>query len=164
MKIISGNLLDFPNGINIICHQANIRNTFGAGIAKQIKIRYPSAYIADVNASNNNQAILGGYSYCKISTNKYIFNLYGQDLHTESIAGSATSYDAIYSALNNMKKKVFELYSNSIYGETEGFIPHIGFPYYMGCNLGGGNWELYKKIIEVCIGNSFQYNFVKYDP
>lgn len=52
IKIIKGNLLDeFANNkLDYIFHNANIRNTFGAGIAKQIKERFPAAYEADCNS------------------------------------------------------------------------------------------------------------------
>ena len=59
---IQGNLLDFPThcktdpdkyiGISAIAHSCNTRNIMGAGIAKQIKNRYPQAYEADTKAFN----------------------------------------------------------------------------------------------------------------
>lgn len=158
MRIVSGNLLDFPERINVICHQANINNKFGAGLAKQIKERYPVAYKVDSEAYKKGLAVLGSYTYAKLRDNKYIFNCYAQDLYEKSLANIPTSYDAIYSSLMCVKGKLYEIHHNN-----EEFIPHIGFPYKMGCGLGGGNWEIYKKIIDECIGNSFTYDFIKFD-
>lgn len=159
MKIVYGNLLDFPDNINVICHQANINNTFGAGIANQIRKRYPEAFSADTKAHKNQTAQFGNVSYCKLKNNKFIFNCYGQSLYNKSIAGVPTSYDAVYASLNKTKTIL-----NKIHEITNGkFIPHIGFPYMMGCGLGGGNWEIYKCIIEETIGNTFPYTYVKYD-
>ena len=51
INMIDGNLLDFPNRINTIAHSCNTLNMMGAGIAKQIKDRYPLAWKADCIAN-----------------------------------------------------------------------------------------------------------------
>ena len=85
IKIIDGNLLDFPNDINAIAHSCNTRNIMSAGIAKQIKDRYPEAYEADTKAydteyDKDGQYVhwLGKFSKAEINDRKYIYNMYTQ--------------------------------------------------------------------------------------
>jgi O-acetyl-ADP-ribose deacetylase (regulator of RNase III) len=72
VQITKGNLLDFPThclsfasneyiGINAIAHSCNCQNVMGAGIAKQIKDRYPQAYEADTKFYNNEYNDGGGW-------------------------------------------------------------------------------------------------------
>ena len=85
IEVIDGNLLDFPNDINVIAHSCNTRNIMGAGIAKQIKDRYPEAYEADTKAYNfeydeNGQYVhwLGKFSKAQINDGRHIYNMYTQ--------------------------------------------------------------------------------------
>ena len=101
IKTITGNLLDFPPydpddpdhyiGIDAIAHSCNLRNMMGAGIAKQIKNRYPQAYEADTKAfdteyDKNGQYVnwLGKVSKAEINSKflpndkGYIYNMYTQ--------------------------------------------------------------------------------------
>jgi hypothetical protein len=32
-------------------------------------------------------------------------------------------------------------------------VPNIGFPYLMGCGLGGGDWRIVERLIEVAFHN-----------
>lgn len=88
MKTIEGNLLDFPNGINMIFHQANTENVMGAGIAQQIRKRYPQAYKADKDFFiPKGRERLGNHSVALVSRNsedyKLVVNLYGQSIISE---------------------------------------------------------------------------------
>ena len=62
VQIIDGNLLDFPNDIKFIAHSCNTRNIMGAGIAKQIKDRYPMAYESDCYAMAEDEVEISTYS------------------------------------------------------------------------------------------------------
>ena len=63
IQIIDGNLLDFPNDIGFIAHSCNTSNIMGAGIARQVKDRYPLAYEADCHARYEGDNLLGDYSF-----------------------------------------------------------------------------------------------------
>ena len=58
------------NEIQIIIHGCNCFRSFGAGIAKSIKERYPEAYEADLNTGHGDKNKLGHYSYAKLSDDK----------------------------------------------------------------------------------------------
>ncbi len=137
---ITADLLDFPEDITIIVHQANTLNVFGAGIAAQIKRRYPEAYAADTKAAKENKNKLGSFSVGKVRNdlNKYVVNLYGQDHITRGIRN--TNYEALFSAL----EAVYRSSSMWIVGYYR-----IGIPYGMGCGLAGGDWPIVEAMIRV---------------
>lgn len=81
IQIIAGDLLDaLQRGeVNVIGHCANMQNTFGSGIAKSIRERFPEAYEADTKWFNSPVERRKSYSICgsgKLSG--IIYNLYGQ--------------------------------------------------------------------------------------
>ena len=87
---IVGDILDFPNDIDIVVHGCNTLNIFGSGIAKQIKDRYPEVYEADTSAHKLKHNKLGYFSGSKLDKlpDKYIINLYLVGLFNFSLGAS----------------------------------------------------------------------------
>lgn len=138
---VSGNLLDFPNGINAIAHSCNTHNVMGAGIANQIKYRYPNAYSADCHAMMDGDNVLGDFSFSvtDATQTKGIYNMYTQD----KIGGErAVNYEAFYVALNKVAGHI------EWQSKHEGEEKVLGLPYGISCGLAGGNWEIVKAMIE----------------
>lgn len=130
----------------IIAHQTNCLGVMGAGIAFQIRKKWPEvnkAYVALCKSVPSPEELLGAMQPCPTldteSKIKYVANLFGQN--GVSTSERATSYDGIYDALCNLK--AFALQSG---------IKSIGFPYKMSCGLGGGDWT----IIETMINRVFE--------
>ena len=138
---ISGNLLNFPNGINAIAHSCNTQNVMGGGIAYQIKTRYPNAYSADCHAMMEGDNVLGDYSFAvtDATQNKGIYNMYTQD---KIGSKRVVNYEAFYVALN----KVADHIEWQIKHEDE--EKTLGLPYGISCGLAGGNWGIIKAMIE----------------
>ena len=176
IKIIEGNLLDFPNNINSIAHSCNTRNIMGAGIAKQIKDRYPEAYEADTKAFNteydkDGQYVhwLGKFSKAEITNNHpfypfddtgYIYNMYTQ----ASIGkGREVHYEKFWQALKRVEQDLLERKINKHeYDPTP--PPILGFPYGISCGLAGGNWGIIKAMIEdVFLDSPIETYIVKYN-
>jgi O-acetyl-ADP-ribose deacetylase (regulator of RNase III) len=150
---IEGDLLEFPEGIDIICHVSNCKNAMGSGIAKQIREQYPEAYAADTQAAKNNQNILGYFSGCKITsrefdTPKYIINLYGQE--NVGIDKRQLDYEGFYSALERLKQALDE----------KGTQFTLGFPERIGSDRAGGDWNVVKAMILSVFGNQENYKIV----
>lgn len=144
---VTGNLLTNPN-VEVIGHQANCQNTFGAGIARSIKEMYPEAYRVDTMCAAKEMNVLGSFSAAHINhpTTKLrmIFNLYGQNLgtdHSKKLVRK-TNYEALYSALEKMANLLSET-------DPASRALVVGFPWGMGCGLGGGNWNIVERMIEV---------------
>lgn len=149
--LVPGDLLElFDTGhINVICHCCNINNAFGAGIARQIKKRYPDAYKMDCVAAQSKQNQLGNISYAHIKGG-FIFNIYTQNLYPRDVKRK-TNYEALYTGLEKVAD-FFRLSSQ--------FKPRIGFPHGMGCGLGGGNWQIVDAMIRV-VFKGFDFFIVK---
>ena len=140
MKYISKNIIDaaIDGDIESIIHQANCQSVMGAGLAKQIKYRCPSAYDDYINDKVKK---LGGYSY-GVQKKCKIINIYGQYNYgrTERYTNYAALMISIFRIIKDLNLK------------------QIGVPKGMGCNLGGGNWLTIQDIlsdIEVMTGVEF---------
>lgn len=131
-----GDLLNSP--CNIIMHQCNTMKTMGAGIAKQIKQRYPEAYRADVRfmMGLSPQSKLGHFSWAQAEDGRFIVNLYGQLRYGRE--RRHTDYPALQSALQQAFAWVRNNFTN----------PIVGLPKGMGCNNAGGDWQIVYDIIE----------------
>jgi len=156
VEIIEGNLLDFPSKINFIAHSCNTHNAMGAGIAYQIKYRYPNAYSADCHAMMNNDNQLGWYSFAvtDATQNKGIYNMYTQD----KIGGNrAVNYEAFYVAL----KKVADHIEWQMKHEEE--EKTLGLPWGISCGLAGGNWGIISSMInDILVDRKFKTYIVRY--
>lgn len=148
---VNGNLLTYPN-LTVIGHQTNCLGVMGAGIAKQIKLRYPNVFKEyKMLCDNHDKDLLGECLICQTSVNTFVANLFGEYSFTESIAPFPekrhTDYDALRTALVNMKN-----WCISFINENEVDVPlNIGIPYKIGCGLAGGDWDnvVYPMIVSV---------------
>ena len=120
-----------------IIHSANCFHTFGAGIARQIKEKFPEAYKADCRYSRyGDKGKLGTFTYTEadLYPGKFIYNLYGQFTVGN---GRQTLYDAMVEGLEKIK----------IHAISKG-LTKLGMPKWMGCRLGGGSWRVVWAIIQ----------------
>ena len=174
VRTIEGNLLDFPThdphnpddyiGIDAIAHSCNTRNTMGAGIAKQIKGRYPQAYEADTKAYNteydkDGQFVhwLGKFSKAEINSKflpndkGYIYNMYNQ----ANMGGDRRQvlYEDFWQALKRVEQDLYAM--NVGKHEYDGSSPPVlGLTYGISCGLAGGNWGIIKAMIEDIFSDS----------
>ena len=141
MKVKKGDLLDcFDDGIEAFGHGCNCLKSFGKGIARSIKERYPAAYQADLNFPLNSKERLGGFSIAEMEKG-IIFNIYSQ----YSFQGAARNlnYEAIYTGLCLVRH------------EMEGRnLTKIALPYLIGCGLAKGDWRIVEKMIECAFQDS----------
>lgn len=122
----------------IICHQVNCRGVMGAGLAKQIRNKFPKAYEEYMIQYGRNNLWLGNVVFATISSTPFLVvaNLCGQDGYGRQ--GIFTNYKAVKQCLTTVVefKKLLDLT----------FSP-IWIPFKMGCTRGGGNWEKVLQII-----------------
>lgn len=122
----TGNLIDLAEAgdFHIIVHGCNCFNTFGSGLAKEIKTRYPKAYAADCSTAKGNANKLGRFSVM-IGRQFNIVNAYTQfDFgHDGKDRFEYYHFDSILAALNHK-------YPGANYG-----FPKIG------AGLAGGDWS-----------------------
>lgn len=128
-----GNVLD-ENGI--ICQQVNCMGVMGAGLAKQVRSRYPEVYKAyrsfceEYGAEGvwNMTTLL----ICPTHDGKKIANIFAQfDYGTKC---RKTDYERLRKAFRQINRE----YKGS----------DVAVPYGIGCGLAGGDWAVVSKIIE----------------
>jgi O-acetyl-ADP-ribose deacetylase (regulator of RNase III) len=156
IELIDGNLLDFPNDIDFIAHSCNTQNVMGAGIARQIKDRYPMAYEADCNAMYEDEVGLGSYSFAwtDATQTKGIYNMYTQD----RIGGArAVDYEGFYLTLQNVANHIEWQMKHEDEEKT------LGLPWGISCGLAGGNWSvIFSMINDILVDKSFKTYIVRY--
>ncbi|MBO8171583.1 MAG: macro domain-containing protein [Bacillaceae bacterium] len=134
---VKGDLLE--SDCDVIAHQCNCFKTMGAGIARQIKKRYPEAYKADTELPLSAEERLGKISVAHHpGENRYIVNLYGQ--YNYSGPGPLTDYPKLESSLQEM----FRYFQNQPDFDRLKF----GVPYMIGCGLAGGDWNIVSEMLE----------------
>lgn len=165
---ITGDL--FSTEYDVIAHQVNCTGTMGSGVAKQVRERYPEAYkvyhqqcLGGYNNIIMDSALLGRTTIVKC-TDKYIANMFAQysyrgfDLskcnyskrtqyvgsedirpnyvQTRFSESRYTNYEAFYSCLVDLKE-----------GMKKCYLTSVAFPYNIGCDRGGANWNIILTMI-----------------
>lgn len=155
MKIVNGNLvtLALDGKFDVIIHGCNCFNTMGAGIAKEIKSKFPEAYQIDCKTIKGDMSKLGNITYADIKRpNKYKINIkisekkeinVGEGYNQLSIVNGYTQFSYYgkkclvdYDAVRKVFKKVKKLFADK----------RIGYPK-IGAGLAGGDWSIIEKII-----------------
>lgn len=132
IKYIDGDLIKEAELFDVIAHCCNCFCTFGAGIAPQIKAKFPEAYEVDCTTERGDEDKLGTITFTE-NTQPIVVNLYGQYDYTGRRHGEMDlDYDALRSALRAMKEE----FSGLLFG-----LPKIG------SGLAGGSWEIIEAII-----------------
>ena len=144
MKTIEGNLLDQSPGV--LCHQVNLRGIMGAGIALQIRQKWPAVHDDYVRYCRKGAAV-GDVLFSPVRPDLFVANLFGQ--MDEPVNGSVTNYIAY----GGMLEKVH------VFAWSRG-LP-IYLPHGIGCGIAGGTWAL----MEFTLGNHVpDATLVRYQP
>ena len=155
MKYLEGNLLDLAEQgkFDLIVHGANCQNTFGAGIALQIKNRYPKAYLADQMTQAGDEDKLGKFTQAYISgfkSNPTTIKGLHNKAYNFTIINAYTQYGFLprnvvnvdYDAIENVFKQIKLLYDMNPQAPCRIGIPMIG------AGLAGGDWKVIEEIID----------------
>ena len=149
IEIVNGDLLEAKE--NLIVHQVNCFGVMGAGVAKQIKEKWPEVYDGYYElckANSHYRTELLGCVYWKcVGYNKYIGCLFGQ-YGLSNNGKRATDYPSLKEGL--LKVRDF----------SEGGRCSVAMPYGIGCGLAGGDWDgvVYPMIEEIF----YDYNVTLY--
>lgn len=135
-------MLEFKKGdileseCRVICHQVNCKGVMGAGLAKQVREKYPVVYKAYKYFCDTEAPLqkLGTAQYVQISEEprQFICNIFGQ-------YGYGT--DRVYTDYKALR----EAFKSIAYH----FPKHtVAIPFKMGCGLAGGDWNTVFRIIK----------------
>ncbi|MFS0557982.1 macro domain-containing protein [Brevibacillus sp. 179-C9.3 HS] len=130
VQVVSGNILEATE--NVIVQQVNCMGVMGAGLAKQIRAKYPSVYTVYKRLcdqyDNARGELLGQVLLCPVEEGKYIANIFGQLGYGKK--GVYTQYDMLQKGL----EEVLAI------AKKENHT--IAIPYGIGCGLAGGDWDV----------------------
>ena len=151
IKEVNGNLLTYP-GIQVIGHQTNCLSVMGAGIAKQIKARWPEVfreYCDYCKSQSDKHNLLGTIQVLKTDDGKYIANLFGEYSFYESIAPYEEGGKPRHTDYDALKECLHRLHTWMALND----IKTGGLPDHIGCGLAGGNWD---GVVYPMIKNEFR--------
>lgn len=139
----TGDILE--SDCRVICHQVNCCGVMGAGLAKQVRAKYPSVYTRYKHEceTNSKRSLLGTAQYVQVSENprQFVCNIFGQCFYGTD--KRYTDYDALRTAFQSI---AYHFPTHS-----------IAIPYNMGCGLAGGDWQTVLSIIEDELSNCRVY-------
>ena len=150
---IAGNILEVESGI--ICHQVNCKGVMGAGLAKEIAIKYPivlTQYKDYCKRSNSDKNLLGKVLISPISYDLnynpilVVANIFGQ------FSYGTDKVQTDYEALKTGFKQILHI--------SESFNLNVYIPYKIGCGLAGGDWATVKSILLEIFSNTKSKCFI----
>jgi O-acetyl-ADP-ribose deacetylase (regulator of RNase III) len=144
IKIVEGNILDAPE--EIIVQQVNLVGWMGAGLALQIRNKYPIVY--DIYKEKYKRFELGDVLYVDTGK-KIIANIFAQK--EAGTTKNYTVYDALAEGLSYVKE----------YAGALGY--KIAIPYKIGCGLAGGNWHIVYGVLLGVFAYSTSATVYKWD-
>lgn len=135
LKHVKGDI--FESNADVILHQVNCQGVMGSGVAKQVREKYPSVYLAYKNLCDERGAegVFGLAHFCPIDGEKerFIVNMFAQ--YNFGYDGKCyTDYEKL--------KWCLAIVNQQCAGKS------IAVPYLMGCHRGGGDWDVVSKMIE----------------
>jgi O-acetyl-ADP-ribose deacetylase (regulator of RNase III) len=148
---LNGDALSVPTGI--IVHGCNCQGVMGAGIAAQVKKRYPGAYQVYRDKYESKETLsgvncglkLGDITWAEVEPNKFIVNA-----NTQYSCGGDKRY-VDYEALANCFEKI-KSFADDVDTVREVELDVV-FPM-IGAGLAGGNWKIIETIILETLGDS----------
>lgn len=149
VKHVVGDLLS--GDVDIIAHQVNCRGVMGSGVALQIREMFPDVYdsyrnfvsqvgIRSLHSTPTRAQLLLGKNQYVETTRKdrhiIVANLFAQD--SFGCNGRYMDYRAFCLCMRALRR--YALFESCL-GRR------IGLPYKIGCDRGGGNWDVVYQII-----------------
>lgn len=132
VEVVSGDLLE--SDAQMIGHQVNNKGVMGSGVAKQIKAKYPEAYVQyrrffGIGAMGNCQFVF-------VDEGKIVCNLFGQSAYGRDEDSIYTDYVALNRAMVRM----------ATYARDNNLT--VALPYGIGAGYGNGDWTIIYRMIE----------------
>lgn len=150
VNIVQGDILQAET--DVIIHQVNCQGVMGAGLALQIRLKYPDVYKHYQQYCTrypNSKDMLGHIQSICVGNDPllYIVNLFAQD--GLGYGWRFTNYDALKLCLVQVNIRFKS--------------KRIAVPYKMSCGLAGGDWNVVSKLIEDTLTDC-KVTYYKYTP
>lgn len=123
-----------------MCHGVNTQGVMGAGLAAQVRERYPAMYEEYAEACKNGRFLVGDISsFTPPEDNNFwaIYNLASQDL-----PGPHASYTLAIFALDKAIEDLMGLWEVGLIQDPVSLaVPQLG------CGIGGLDWDIMRQMI-----------------
>jgi O-acetyl-ADP-ribose deacetylase (regulator of RNase III) len=149
MDQTKGNVLDVAEGI--IAHGCNALGVMGAGIAKQVKQRYPEAFRVYKQAERESGLVLGDVSFAQVGHKLWIANIITQERIYGAKGECLADLDAIEAGFAKVAIKARELGLR------------VEMPL-VGCGLAGGEWADVQPRILAGLGEAVDSRLWIFEP
>lgn len=136
-----------------ICHQTNCQGKMNSGVAKAIREKWPCVFDAYMRKYNDNITASKGYNTLLAQTqfvplyedyteeHQYVINMFAQFDYGYD-GKKYTSYDAFWTCLGRIREVIPK-------GDK------IAFPYKIGSDRGGANWDVIYTMIISALGSDY---------
>jgi len=153
MKIIWDDILNCTE--HILVHQVNHQGVMGAGLALQIKNKFPivfEKYKTVCNSLSWEQIQEAGavdfVKYLEVDEAPfYVANLFGQRYYGKYQI--SPDYKAMKNGLNTISR----------FAIKNGLM--VAIPYGLGCGLAGGDWNIVSKMTDDIFSDKVEYNIYR---
>ena len=135
IEYIKGNILNVTEGI--IVQQVNCKGVMGAGLAKQIRDKWPyiyDDYKARIDNAANTKELLGKTLFNNVENNLFVASIFGQ--YDYGHGTKFTIYPALFKGIDY------------VFGMAEADQIPVYIPKGLGCGLAGGNWDFVEAYIQ----------------
>lgn len=155
--VYQGDILNMPTELipDLIVHQTNCKGVMGAGLARQIRSRWPKVYEEYHRFCQREETLLGQMLACQAYPGgPVICNCFGQEGYGTD--KRYTDYGALKNALICVKELAVVMAKT-----VPGMKGHanVAIPYGIGCGLAGGDWQVVSEIIN-CVFRECDENVV----
>jgi O-acetyl-ADP-ribose deacetylase (regulator of RNase III) len=145
IKHITKDITTVTSGI--ICSQVNCMGVMGSGVALAIKNKWPKVYDRYVKLheiyKEQQWRLLGSFQKIRLDDNLFIINLFGQ--YDFGYDGQRrTEYGSLAESLNKLSTELYQMLREN---------DDIYIPYKMGCDRGGGDWNIVYDMIKTLLDN-----------
>lgn len=145
ISYLHGDLLE--SHANIIVHQVNCMGVMGAGLARQIRSKWPNVYneyralCDEVSAPRD---LMGKAQMVSVEPGCSVANCFAQqDYRRAGQNICLTDYGSLSLALNEVRE-----FATSINARA------VALPFELGCGLAGGDCNIVRDIIDEALGNT----------
>lgn len=154
IEVKNTNLFDDLSPLSVIVYQVNLYGLSGAGLAVDIKKKYPEAFDKYYKLCNNTETktdLLGKCLYTQVDNQTVICAAFGQNDTSWEVC--LTDYSAWKKICQNLIE-TFEKANNRLNYHSKYGHWTIHMPYYIGCGLAGGDVEKMHNIFNKYFKNS----------
>lgn len=144
MNVLDENILNVDKGV--ICQQVNCKGIMGAGLARDIRDKFPKVYEEYRKlcaGATDDFDLLGTIQVVPVGDQLWVINFFSQ--YDIGSSDKQTEYCAFIKCVKAVREWLSSVGGRLWDGSR---TPPVFIPFKVGCGLGGGDWKVVRKILE----------------